>query len=109
MVGSNKAFVNAKEVSEMLGIGTSKAYMIIRRFNNELEQQGYLVIPGRCPRKYFEQKIYGYAECYQPPEDLPIVEGTDETEMSCDADQVIGLEEQEKEDQVLLSAQVEYY
>lgn len=39
MVGSNKAFVNAKEVSEMLGIGTSKAYMIIRRFNNELEQQ----------------------------------------------------------------------
>ena len=49
MVGSNKAFVNAKEVSEMLGIGTSKAYMIIRRFNNELEQQGYLVIPGRCP------------------------------------------------------------
>ena len=71
MVGSNKAFVNAKEVSEMLGIGT---------------------------RKYFEQKIYGYAECYQPPEDLPIVEGTDETEMSCDTDQVIGLEEQEKED-----------
>lgn len=98
MVGSNKAFVNAKEVSEMLGIGTSKAYMIIRRFNNELEQQGYLVIPGRCPRKYFEQKIYGYAECYQPPEDLPIVEGTDETEMSCNTDQVIGLEEQEKED-----------
>lgn len=33
MVGSNKAFVNAKEVAEMLGIGTSKAYTIIRRFN----------------------------------------------------------------------------
>ena len=51
MVGSNKAFVNAKEVSEMLGIGTSKAYMIIRRFNNELEQQGYLVIPGRAGKR----------------------------------------------------------
>lgn len=35
MVGSNKAFVNAKEVAEMLGIGTSKAYTIIRRFNAE--------------------------------------------------------------------------
>lgn len=71
MVGSNKAFVNAKEVSEMLGIGTSKAYTIIRRFNAELEKQGYLIIPGRCPRKYFEQKIYGYAECYSRQRTYP--------------------------------------
>lgn len=82
MVGSNKAFVNAKEVAEMLGIGTSKAYTIIRRFNAELEKQGYLIIQGRCPRKYFEQKIYGYAECYQPPEDLPIGKDADEIDLS---------------------------
>lgn len=25
---------------------------------------------GKCPRKYFEQKIYGYADYYNPGDDL---------------------------------------
>ena len=25
---------------------------------------------GKCPRKYFEQKIYGYADYYNPSDDL---------------------------------------
>lgn len=70
MVGMKEAFVDVKEVQYILGIGQTKAYEIIRKYNEELVKQGYLTIRGRCPRKYFEQKIYGYAECYNPAEDL---------------------------------------
>lgn len=70
MVGINEAFVDAKEVCRILGIGMTKAYSIIREYNRKLEAQGYLTIRGKCPRKFFEQKVYGYAECYNPTADL---------------------------------------
>ena len=70
MVGMKEAFIDAAEVGQALGIGMTKSYEIIRTFNRELEAQGFLVIRGRCPRKYFEQKVYGYADCYNPAEDL---------------------------------------
>jgi hypothetical protein len=70
MVGMKDAFVDAKEVCRLLGIGTTKAYAIIREYNKELAGQGFLTIRGRCPRKYFESKIYGYADIYNPAVDL---------------------------------------
>ena len=70
MSGVNEAFVDAEEVCRILGIGRTKAYAIIREYNRELEAQGYLTIRGRCPRKFFEQKVYGYTECYNPAADL---------------------------------------
>ena len=27
--------------------------------NNELKEQGYLTINGKCPLRYFQQKFYG--------------------------------------------------
>ena len=70
MVGMKEAFIEVNEVMETLGIGKTKAYNIIKAYNRELAAQGYLTIRGRCPRKYFEQKIYGYADCYNPADDL---------------------------------------
>lgn len=70
MVGMKDAFIAVEEVMQILGIGKSKAYNIIKVYNAELEERGYLTIRGRCPRKYFEQKVYGYAECYNPADDL---------------------------------------
>ncbi|MGN0154168.1 MAG: ICEBs1 excisionase [Lachnospiraceae bacterium] len=72
MVGSKSAFVDVNEVCETLNVGKAKAYQIMREFNEELEAQGYLVIQGHCPRKYFEEKIYGYADCYKLKENMPI-------------------------------------
>ena len=52
--------------SQMLGIGMTKAYAIIKEYNAELEAKGYFTMRGKCPRKYFEQKIYGYEDYYNP-------------------------------------------
>ena len=70
MVGMKDAFVDAKEVCRILGVGTTKAYAIIREYNKELAGQGFLTIRGGCPRRDFESKIYGYADFYNPAMDL---------------------------------------
>lgn len=57
-----KQYVDAKEVSEALGVSEGKAYQIIRTLNKELKVQGYITIAGKCSRKYFEQHFYGYEQ-----------------------------------------------
>ena len=64
MKGVREAFIDAGEISQMLGIGMTKAYAIIKEYNAELEANGYFTMRGKCPRKYFEQKIYGYEDYY---------------------------------------------
>lgn len=56
----NQQYVNADELVKSLGICKSKAYAIIRSLNLELAKEGYIIIAGKCPRKYFEKKYYGY-------------------------------------------------
>ena len=46
--------------------GWTKAYAIIKEYNAELEAKGYFTMRGKCQRKYFEQKIYGYEDYYNP-------------------------------------------
>ena len=70
MVGMKETFIEVDEVQQMLGVGKTKAYSIIKKYNGELAAKGFLIIRGRCPRKYFEQKVYGYADYYNPAEDL---------------------------------------
>ena len=54
----SKRFLTANDVAEYMGISVPMAYKIIRRLNNELVAQGYLVVAGRVNRAYFEKKIY---------------------------------------------------
>lgn len=70
MISTKDAFIDAKEVSQVLGVGMTKAYAVIKAYNAELDARGYYTMRGKCPRKYFEQKIYGYADCYNPNDDL---------------------------------------
>lgn len=51
-------FMTAKEVAEVLGVGTSKSYQTIRLLNAELESKGFLIIPGKIQREYFYER-YG--------------------------------------------------
>lgn len=53
-----KKYINAQELSDMLGISISRAYRVIRMLNEELETKGFLVIAGRVPTKYFEQRWF---------------------------------------------------
>ena len=66
----SEAFIDAKEVSQILGVGMTKAYAVIKAYNAELDAKGYYTMRGKCPRKYFEQKIYGYADYYKPGDAL---------------------------------------
>ena len=54
-----KLFYTAKEISEMLGISTSMAYKLIRKMNAELEKNNFLVISGKVPIAFFQDKMYG--------------------------------------------------
>ena len=55
---SEKTYLTVFDVQEELGISRSKAYQIIKRLNEELEQKGYLVINGKVSKRYFEEKFY---------------------------------------------------
>ena len=42
-----------------LSVSESKAYSVVRQLNKELSDKGYMVIPGRVSKKYFEERFYG--------------------------------------------------
>ena len=49
------------ELAEMLGVSVGHAYKLIRKLNQELEKEGFLVIAGKVPRRYFEKRWYGFS------------------------------------------------
>ena len=49
----------AEEVARELGISKPYAYKLVREMNEELKQKGFITIPGRVSRRYFEEKFYG--------------------------------------------------
>jgi sugar-specific transcriptional regulator TrmB len=53
-------YVDAKEAMRTLGVSRGKAYRIIQKLNEELKGKGYVIIAGKCSRKYFNEKFYGY-------------------------------------------------
>jgi len=60
MKKENKIYITAVELSEMLGVSSGHAYKIIRRLNQELKNDGYIVIAGKVPKRYFEKRWFGY-------------------------------------------------
>lgn len=61
MTIENKIYITASELAEMLGVSVGHAYKIIRKLNQELEKNGFLVIAGKVPRRYFEKRWYGFS------------------------------------------------
>lgn len=56
---TNNLFISAKEVAQDLQVSDSYAYRLIRKLNQELEGQGYVIIKGKISRQYFEERVYG--------------------------------------------------
>ena len=52
-------FLFVKDVQDILGVSRNYAYVVIRELNGELEKQGYRVVAGREPTKFFKEKFYG--------------------------------------------------
>ena len=59
---STRAYLSANDISLMLGVSNGFAYKLIREMNQELRQMGYLVISGKVPTRFFEEKWYGLKE-----------------------------------------------
>ena len=50
-------FYFVEDIEEMLKVGESKAYEIIKCFNEELEAKGFFTVKGRVLCSYFRQRI----------------------------------------------------
>ncbi len=61
VVNDTSMFYSANEVKEILGISRTRAYALVKELNSELASRGFIVITGKIPKKYFEEKIYGLA------------------------------------------------
>ena len=59
---ASKLFISAKEVARELEVSDSYAYRLVRKLNDELEKQGFVVVKGKISRKYFEERVYGMSE-----------------------------------------------
>lgn len=59
---ASKLFISAKQVARELEVSDSFAYCLVRKLNDELEKQGFVVVKGKISRKYFEERVYGMSE-----------------------------------------------
>ena len=57
----NKMYFTASELAEILGISVGHAYKIIRKLNDELQKDGYIVIAGKVPKRYVEKRCFGFS------------------------------------------------
>lgn len=53
-----RVFYNADDISVILTVSKPTAYRIIKRLNDELSKKGFIVVSGRVPKKYFDEKFY---------------------------------------------------
>lgn len=54
---TNKQFLTAEDVQKITGRKPSYCYKVIRQLNDELKQQGYLVIRGQVQTTYFMERF----------------------------------------------------
>ena len=50
-------FMRVDEDAAVLGVSESYAYKIMKQLNNELAEQGKIVVSGRVNRKYFYERL----------------------------------------------------
>lgn len=53
----NEYFITAKEAASILRLGERTGYKILQELNEELKAKGYLTVQGRCPKKYFYERM----------------------------------------------------
>lgn len=55
-----KILLNVQDISTSLAISKALAYQIIRKCNEELKGNGFIIVSGRVPKKFFQEKFYGF-------------------------------------------------
>lgn len=59
MKNTNKMYLSAQEVANILGMSEFYAYTIIRKMNDKLKARAGITIAAKIPTKYFEEKFFG--------------------------------------------------
>lgn len=59
-------FYSVEDVMSILGVGKSKAYQVMKKFNEELEAEGYYTVSGRVSKSYFDCRTM-YEPGVRPP------------------------------------------
>lgn len=67
MQARSKMYYYAEDIVELLGVSRNYAYKVIRELNDELEQQGYRVVSGKIPKKFFQERFYGFDPKVESP------------------------------------------
>lgn len=57
-----KQFYTADELAKVLRISKSTAYSRIKQMNEELSQKGYLIVRGKIPVAYVQERFFGVRE-----------------------------------------------
>ena len=52
-----KIMYTVDDLKEILCVGDTKAYAIIRDLNEELQKKGYMTVRGRVPVQYFNERF----------------------------------------------------
>jgi Mn-dependent DtxR family transcriptional regulator len=58
---ANNIFIKADEIADEMGVSKPYAYKLVKRLNGELENKGFITIPGRVSRQYYREKVYSSA------------------------------------------------
>lgn len=53
----NNRFYNNKDLRELTGVSETKAYSLIREWNEELRAKGYTTLEGKVVRAYADRKL----------------------------------------------------
>ena len=56
----NTQYITATQIQDVLGVGCTKAFAIVKSLNIELAEMGYITVSGKCPMEYFKKKYYGF-------------------------------------------------
>ncbi len=57
---SEKVYLTAKDVAEILGVSKGHSYKLIQKMNKELAEKGFLYVAGKVPAAYFEERYFGF-------------------------------------------------
>ena len=74
MVNVTNTYLTATQIMEILGVSRATAYKTIHELNEELQENGYRIIAGKVPKKYFEEKYYGLQVIQQKHSEIKKVE-----------------------------------
>ncbi|WP_053986327.1 hypothetical protein [Niameybacter massiliensis] len=58
VIREEQRFLGAEDVAKTLGVSTVTGYRIIKKLNDELKAQGYIVVAGKISKRYFNEKVY---------------------------------------------------